>query len=83
MDNGSEDTGGQAKRTVSQEAEEVLNEEAYFLYVKLIDSITQFQLGRGTGPTDDQISMWRAVQSKRIETSIGPLDTFFYRERKK
>lgn len=65
--------------TVKQTAEEVLNDEAYHLYITLVDKITQFQLGKGDGPTDDQVAMWRAVQGKRIATSKGPLDTFFYR----
>lgn len=56
-----------------------MNDEAYHLYARLIDKITQFQLGRGTGPTDDEIALWRAVQTKRIQTSVGPLDTFSYR----
>ncbi len=64
---------------VAQTAEEVLNDEAYHLYVTLIDKITQFQLGRGNGPSDDEIALWRAVQTRRIKTSVGPLDTFFYR----
>ncbi|SFU85336.1 hypothetical protein SAMN05216350_106201 [Polaromonas sp. YR568] len=68
-----------AQQVIKQTAEEVLNDEAYHLYIKLIDKITQFQLGRGEGPTDDDVAMWRAVQAKRIATSAGPLDTFFYR----
>lgn len=69
----------QTQKTIAQTAEEVLNDESYHLYVKLIDKITQFQLGKGEGPTDDEIALWRAVQARRIATSIGPLDTFFYR----
>lgn len=67
------------QKTLAQTAEEVLNDESYHLYIKLIDKITQFQLGRGEGPTDDEIALWRAVQARRIATSVGPLDTFFYR----
>jgi hypothetical protein len=68
-----------AHQTLKQTSEEVLNDEAYHLYVTLIDKITQFQLGRGEGPSDDDVALWRAVQSRRIASSVGPLDTFFYR----
>jgi hypothetical protein len=67
------------KRVIAQTAEEVLNDEAYHLYVHLIASITAYQLGKGSGPTDDQLSMWRAVQGRRIATTLGPLDTFHHR----
>jgi hypothetical protein len=69
----------QAHKAISQTSEEVLNDEAYHLYITLIDKITQFQLGRGEGPTDDDVVLWRAAQAKRIATSRGSLDTFFYR----
>lgn len=67
------------QKLIAQTAEEVLNDESYHLYVHLIASITEFQLGKGTGPTENELAMWRAVQQKRIETTVHPLDTFFYR----
>ncbi|MES2909898.1 MAG: hypothetical protein V4718_00830 [Pseudomonadota bacterium] len=63
----------------AQTAEEVLNDEAYHLYVHLISTLTSYQLGKGKPPTEHDLAMWCAVQTKRIETSIGPLDTFLYR----
>ncbi|MDB5847730.1 MAG: hypothetical protein JWP29_1482 [Rhodoferax sp.] len=68
-----------SKVLIAQTAEEVLNDESYHLYVHLIACITAYQLGKGEGPTDDEFAMWRAVQSKRIATTVAPLDTFFHR----
>ncbi len=60
-------------------AEDVLNDESYYLYANLIASITAFQLGKGKPPEDSDFALWRAVQQKRIETSIDELDTFLPR----
>jgi hypothetical protein len=68
-----------SKKLIAQTAEEVLNDESYHLYVQLIATITAYQLGKGQPPTEHDLAMWSAVQTKRIETSIGPLDTFLYR----
>ena len=45
----------------------------------LIACITAFQLGKGKPPEDSDLALWRAVQQKRIETSIDELDTFLPR----
>lgn len=62
-----------------QTAEEVLNEESYHLYIHLISTLTAYQLGKGKPPSEHDLALWCAVQTKRIETSVGPLDTFLYR----
>jgi hypothetical protein len=64
------------QQLIDQTAEEVLNDESYHLYAHLIAAITAFQLGKGEAPTDDEFAMWRAVQSKRLQTTIAPIDTF-------
>ncbi len=61
---------------IDQTAEEVLNDESYHLYVHLIAAITAFQLGKGGPPADEDFAMWRAVQQRRIDTTVGELDTF-------
>jgi hypothetical protein len=68
-----------AQKLHVQTAEEVLNDESYHLYVQLISTITAYQLGKGKPPTEHDLAMWCAVQTKRIETTIGPLDTFHHR----
>ena len=64
---------------MEQTAEEVFNDESYHLYVRLISMITAYQLGVGDPPTEQDLALWCAVQTKRIQTSTGPLDTFLYR----
>lgn len=68
-----------SKKLIAQTAEEVLNDESYHLYVQLIATITAYQLGKGEPPNEHDLALWCAVQTKRIETSVGPLDTFLYR----
>jgi hypothetical protein len=63
----------------AQTAEEVLNDESYHLYANLIATITAFQLGKGKPPEDADLALWRAVQQRRIETTIDELDTFMPR----
>ncbi len=63
-----------------QTSEEVLNDESYHLYVHLISTLTAYQLGKGSPPTEHDLALWCAVQTRRIQTSIGPLDTFLYRK---
>jgi pyruvate/oxaloacetate carboxyltransferase len=64
------------QQLIAQTAEEVLNDESYHLYAHLIAAITAFQLGKGPAPTDDEFAMWKAVQSKRLKTTVAPIDTF-------
>ena len=68
-----------SKELMAQTAEEVLNDESYHLYVHLISMITAYQLDKGPPPTEHDLALWCAVQSKRIATTEGPLDTFLYR----
>ena len=68
-----------SRKLIAQTAEEVLNDESYHLYAHLIACITAFQLDKGPPPSDEEFAMWRAVQSKRIKNTIGPLDTFMPR----
>lgn len=56
-----------------------MNDEAYRLYAHLIAAITAFQLGKGEAPPDEEFALWRAVQQRRIETTIDAIDTFLPR----
>lgn len=67
------------QQLAAQTAEEVLNDESYHLYAHLIAAITAFQLGKGKAPDDGEFALWRAVQQKRIDTTVGELDTFMPR----
>lgn len=69
----------QTQKAIAQTAEEVLNDEAYHLYAHLIAAITGFQLGKGAAPTDEEFALWRAVQTKRLQTTEGTIDTFLPR----
>jgi hypothetical protein len=64
---------------IDQTAEEVLNDEAYRLYAHLIAAITAFQLGEGKAPPDEEFALWRAAQQRRLETTVGAIDTFLPR----
>lgn len=72
-------TSKDTQTLIEQTAEEVLNDESYHLYASLIAKITAFQLGKGKAPSDEDLALWRAVQQRRIETTIGELDTFMPR----
>ncbi|MES2283965.1 MAG: hypothetical protein V4542_21350 [Pseudomonadota bacterium] len=64
---------------LAQTAEEVLNDESYHLYANLIAAITAFQLGQGQPPSDEDFVLWRAVQQRRLNTTINKIDTFMAR----